>query len=502
MNMNLLVHLLAMLLLSRKGDSLATLTSKPLYLGIDYGTSGVRTCLIDADLTIHHENNIAWSPATSCSCIGSGVESSERDVKNGIFKADCPVSWKAALYQLISDIPADKKENLSRICISGTSSTALIYDTKLKIPTRSTRLYNFNILDPTNYIKPETAMGNADRVMKHIKTSCPSGSATDSSSSTLAKLLMWHFETPLSSTEHLAHQSDFCASLLLDDSAGFRSDWHNALKLGFDVETLTYPPWLYSMLEEVGIDGKTQLPVVVEPGESVGLISPAAAKELGLNPWCVVGAGTTDSIAAFIASGAERVGQAVTSLGSTMAIKAISEKPVQDSSRGVYSHRVGDKWLVGGASNVGCAVLRQEGFSNQELVDLSVKIDPQTDVDLDYYPLCKPGERFPVNDPLKAPCLDPKPLVRVEGRETVDRGRYLHGLLQSMARIERQGFKALTDLGASPVTEVFTAGGGARNPQWTELRTRVIGIPCLRAINVEAAFGAARLGMKGEKGFG
>lgn len=51
--------------------------------------------------------------------------------------------------------------------------------------------------------------------------------------------------------------------------------------------------------------------------------------------------GTTDSIAAFLASGADSVGQAVTSLGSTLAIKQLSEQPVDDSRYGVYSHRLG-----------------------------------------------------------------------------------------------------------------------------------------------------------------
>ena len=51
--------------------------------------------------------------------------------------------------------------------------------------------------------------------------------------------------------------------------------------------------------------------------------------------------GTTDSIAAFLASGAAGVGEAVTSLGSTLAIKLLSAQPVDDSRYGVYSHRLG-----------------------------------------------------------------------------------------------------------------------------------------------------------------
>jgi D-ribulokinase len=147
----------------------------------------------------------------------------------------------------------------------------------------------------------------------------------------------------------------------------------------------------------------------------------------------------------------------VTSLGSTLVIKLLSENPVEDSDRGIYSHRLGNRWLVGGASNVGCAVLRQEGFSDEELKTLSVLIDPAVDSPLKYYPLTKAGERFPKNDPNQEPILDPKPMTtpqRAEDQPVVCRQRYLHGILQWVAEVEKEGYAALKGLGASAVTEV------------------------------------------------
>ena len=57
--------------------------------------------------------------------------------------------------------------------------------------------------------------------------------------------------------------------------------------------------------------------------------------------------GCADSVAAFIAAGAAEPGQAVTSLGSSLAVKLLSRTRVDDSAFGVYSHRLGDLWLVG-----------------------------------------------------------------------------------------------------------------------------------------------------------
>lgn len=226
------------------------------------------------------------------------------------------------------------------------------------------------------------------------------------------------------------------------------------------------------------------LPKVVEPGRPIGKLAAEFVK-LGFPSECDIVGGTTDSIAAFIASGANEIGQAVTSLGSTLAIKMLSETPVEDASRGIYSHRLpGGKWLVGGASNVGCKILRDEGFSENELVELSGNIDPMVDSPLQYYPLTKQGERFPVQDPFKQPVLEPKPETRRE---------YLHGILQGIANVERDAYLALESLGASPLKQVLTAGGGAKNPMWMQMRGRLLGVDARMAKNADAAFGAALL---------
>jgi sugar (pentulose or hexulose) kinase len=157
-----------------------------------------------------------------------------------------------------------------------------------------------------------------------------------------------------------------------ESSGGFRftTDFNNALKLGYDVAALQYPAWLATVTQAAGIRPESLpalLPVVRAPGETVGLVDPELARMLGIPEECRVCAGTTDSIAAFLASGASEPGVAVTSLGSTLAIKMLSQTRVDDSDRGIYSHRLGEQWLVGGASNVGCAVLRQQAFDVPEL---------------------------------------------------------------------------------------------------------------------------------------
>lgn len=168
-------------------------------------------------------------------------------------------------------------------------------------------------------------------------------------------------------------------------------------------------------------------------------------------------------------------------------LKLLSERRVEAVQYGVYSHRYGDLWLAGGASNAGGGVLRQY-FSDAQLAELSARIDPGKDSPLDYYPLPRPGERFPFNDPALAPRLTPRPADDVQ---------FLHGLLQGLGRIEAAGYAKLAELGATPLKSVTTAGGGAKNPAWRKMRERLLGVPVHIARHAEAAYGSALLARRG-----
>ncbi len=158
-----------------------------------------------------------------------------------------------------------------------------------------------------------------------------------------------------------------------------------------------------------------------------------------------------------------------------------SENPLSSSKYGIYSHRLGDGWLTGGASNTGGAVLRQY-FSDAELVSLSGEIDPARPLRLGYYPLPGIGERFPRNEPGMRPLLQPRP----------DSARdFLQAILEGIADIEAEGYARLAELGAPYPGRVFTSGGGAVNETWRQIRQRALGIPVTRARQTEAAYGAA-----------
>lgn len=416
------------------------------FAGLDFGTSGARIAVTDTASQIVAEGKVAYEN-----------EGNDRSLDQ---------IWLTALEQLLQGLSPGVRGDLSAIALNGTSATVLLCN-EVGQPLTAPLLYNDN-------------RGQAHQAQ--LAAIAPAGSPALSATSSLVKLLWWRDALPpeqFQQARYLLHQADWLA-FQLHGQLGL-SDYHNALKLGYDIGDLTYPDWLLSL-------GLTDLlPQVQAPGSLLGYVAEQASDRYRLPRNCAVIAGTTDSIAAFLASGARSPGEAVTSLGSTLVIKLLSETRVDDSRYGIYSHRLGDLWLVGGASNTGGAVLRQF-FSDDELRELSEQIDGDRPSGLDYYPLNEPGERFPISDPTFAPRLSPRP----EAPE-----QFLHGLLEGIARIEAQGYELLQRLGATPPSRIFTAGGGAQNLTWTQIRQRLLPVPIEMAAATEAAYGSARLALEG-----
>ncbi|WP_295614373.1 FGGY-family carbohydrate kinase [Chamaesiphon sp. GL140_3_metabinner_50] len=406
-------------------------------LGIDFGTSGARLVAIDTD------RNVLWWG-----------------------REPLGAAWQETLFSLIRAIPGEIRSQVTSIAIDGTSSTVLLCNDRGQL-----------IGTPILYHDDRAKV-----ILDRVKSIAPVGHPVISATSSFAKLC-WLATQPnfpdLNSSQkyYFLHQADWLA-YHLHGKLGI-SDYHNALKLGYDVQSLCYPDWLERH------PYRPLLPQVLKPGTPMGMILPQVAQELGFAAECMVCAGTTDSIAAFLASEVDAPGVAVTSLGSTLVIKLLSHTRVDEPRYGIYSHRLGDLWLVGGASNTGGAVLRHF-FSDGELVSLSQEIDPNVPSMLDYYPLLTPGDRFPINDPNLPPRLTPRPDRSVD---------FLQGLLEGIAKIEARGYQLLAELGATPLTAIYTAGGGAKNSTWTKIRQRYLPVPISISKHQEAAYGSALLAL-------
>ena len=277
------------------------------------------------------------------------------------------------------------------------------------------------------------------------------------------------------------HQADWIS---FQFSGLMMSDENNALKMGYDPVKRCWPDWI----ARTGLD-IDRLPVVVPAGTVVGAITRHSADRLGLRSNVKIIAGTTDGCAAFLATGASNIGDGVTSLGTTLTLKILSDKPVFDAAHGIYSHHILNMWLAGGASNSGGNVLAAH-FSPVEMIAFSKQINPDVSTGLNYYPLLKPGERFPIADAQLQPKMTPVP---------ENRAVFFQGILEGIAAIEALAYKRLAGLGAPSLKSLRTVGSGAANTQWTLLREALIPAPFKSTRSTEASYGSAVLARAGCK---
>jgi D-ribulokinase len=417
-----------------------------LFVGIDIGTSGVRA------IALNSYGEIAGQGAAAMTTFGSNI----RD----------PKIWRqtvVAAYESMSKT-LDGAE-ICAIAVDGTSGTMLALDDAGE-PVAGSLMYNDPISDPA--------------ILEAISAVAPSTSAALGQNSALARAKSLRLQPDV---RRVAHQADWVSGLF---SGKFDlSDENNALKTGYDPVLRQWPQWI----ETAGMPLDC-LPKVHEPGTVMAEARGALSQFFGIKPQTLIVAGTTDGCASFLATGASRPGDAVTALGTTLTIKLLSHVPVSAPEFGIYSHRLMGGWLAGGASNSGGNVIASL-FSKEEVLSLTKAMKPDVETGLNLYPLTRPGERFPFNDPTYAPLMEPRP---------TDDVTYFQAILEGIAAIEALGYQRLQELGAPRVTCVRSVGGGASNAAWGKIRQRRMGgIDFLPALSEEAAYGSALLAMQGAK---
>ncbi|MEP7456077.1 FGGY-family carbohydrate kinase [Phyllobacterium sp. SB3] len=424
------------------------MTGQALCIGIDIGTSGVRAVAMAASFDI----------VASGSARLDAFSANHRD----------PAGWWSAVQSALSQVleQIDRKQ-VRAISIDGTSGTVLPVSSSGE-PLAEPLMYNDPVQDQT--------------ILDAITAHAPATSAAHGATSGLAKLL--HFQC-IGNVSRIIHQADWLAGHFtgLYDV----SDENNALKTGYDPVARNWPVWIGNTGAHMEM-----LPHVLPAGSPIATISPKAAAAFDLPSSVIIVAGTTDGCASFLATGADKPGDGVSALGTTLTVKMLSDRPLFAPEFGLYSHRIGDMWLAGGASNTGGNVLAHY-FDNGRIGQLSNAIDPMTETGLNYYPLIKDGERFPINDPAMKPRMEPRP---------DDDAQFLKAIFEGIANVEQLAYGRLAELGAPKLRSVRSVGGGAKNRVWSAIRARKLGVAMPPVLSEEAASGTARLAIMGGRAAG
>ncbi len=438
-----------------------------LFLGIDVGTSGIRAVVINGQHKVIAQTQQALAPSLPWMLDNQTIGFSQQ-----------PQQWWSVLTSVLGQLAEELSarshfslKDINSLAIDGTSGTVLLANSNGE-PCSEALMYN----DQRAILEAQL-----------ISTQAPPDTAAIGPTSGLAKVL-WLFQQTDNKQKitYALNQADWLSGRFMENFG--HSDPNNALKMGYDACQNDWPLWLKDLFKQQSVPADI-LPQVHLPGEIIGRISPQWAEKFGFRPELAVCAGTTDSTAAILATGVVNAREAVTSLGSTLVMKVIADKPVFNARYGVYSQPYGDRWLVGGSSSSGGAVLKSL-FCPGEISDYSQRLLEKIEqgkfkfLNLNYYPLLMPGERFPVQDPHQQPVLSPRPTDDLD---------FFQAILEGIADIEARAYALLLELGAPYPKMVCSIGGGAYNRAWQYIREQKIAVPVQLARQQEAAAGAALL---------
>ena len=415
-------------------------------LGIDVGSSGVRVTAVGSD---------------GCRAAFAAVPMATAREEGTSFVQDPMTWWNAARQALQMLRHQIDFARIRALAVDGTSGTLVGVDAGGR-PITPGLMFNSPAQDE---IVGAIAAVASRETAAHGRTSALARAITVQHAPGVVRVL---------------HQADWISGLF---SGRFDvTDENNALKTGYDPVARCWPDWV----ERAGML-PDRLPNVVEPGTITGNILHNRAAEFGLPANTMIVAGTTDGCAAFLAAGASKLGEAVTSLGSTLVLKFLCDRPLFATDLGIYSHRTAAGWVSGGASNSGGAAIGRH-FSLDRVRVLSKHMRPDVATGLNFYPLSGRGERFPLNNPDMEAQLDPRP---------TDDAHFLQGLMEGVANIETRGYALLQQMSGTQLASIRTVGGGSRSLPWHTIRSRILGVTLMDPDDDQPAVGTARLAFRG-----
>lgn len=412
-----------------------------LFLGIDIGTQGVRGLVSDhnGDVLAGYSENFS---ILNCSSVDGWYEQNP-----GMWWEIVKMVIAGCIRQL--ELAGHHAGEIRAVSVDGTSGTILPIDENGH-PLIQALMYN-----------DMRSVSQAEKVhQKGLKLEQRMGLKFNASFA-LPKILWIKENLPdvYRKAKMFIHQADYITGNL----TGMYSvtDHSNALKTGYDLQNDNWP----SLISELGLDlGK--FPLVKAPGHEIAPLTKQVVKEFGFSDEAVVTAGATDGYASALASGAVRVGDWASIIGTTLVLKGVTRELLADPSGSSYSHKLpSGAWMLGGASNMGGRCLN-DFFDKTEFEGLNKTVMQVIPTGVISYPLHGTGERFPF--------LDPRAKAFVLGDISDPRVHYA-ALMEGVAYAERFAFERMIEYGAEVGDVIYTTGGACKSDEWMKIRASVLG---------------------------
>lgn len=430
-----------------------------MYLGIDVGTSGVKSVLVAPGGSV-----VAQS---SCALTVSRPQPmwSEQD----------PDDWWDAVDKSVLALDQALRARVVAIGLAGQMHGAVLLGRDDR-PLRPAILWNdgrsFEECDLLERAEPRSRAITGNIAMPGFT----------------APKLLWlrrHEPATMDQVATVLLPKDYVRLCMTGDKASDMSD--SAGTLWLDVGARR---WSAEMLAASGLDA-SYMPSLHEGSSAAGHLRSGIAERWGM-PRAAVAAGAGDNAAGAVGMGVIADGDALLSLGTSGVTFVATERfqPSPERALHAFCHCIPERWHLmavhlSAASCVDWAA-RQLGVAGPaEIFQMAESLGAGTGDEI-FMPFLS-GERTPYNDPqLRAA------FVGLDHDTTP--ARLASAVLEGVAYAHAEGFAALRDAGAR-IDRLAVIGGGARSRYWGSIFASLLGVPLdyLSQAEVGPALGAARL---------
>jgi xylulokinase len=450
------------------------------YLGIDIGTSGTKTLLINdrgqilaeanASYPLHHPKPL-WS---------------EQD----------PEDWWTATVQTVRQAVAEAAvapSDVLAIGLSGQMHGSVFLDKNQRV-IRKALLWN-DQRTAAECAEIEERAGGRRQLIKLVANPALTGFT--------APKILWlrnHEPRNFARTTKILLPKDDVRRRMTGEFATDVSDASGMLLLDMKRRN-----WSKKLLEKLELD-IDMFAQCYESEEVTGKLTAGAAEALGLTTHCLVVGGAGDCAANGIGTGVVKSGILSTSIG-TSGIMFVHSDEVQVDPAGrlhTFCHAVRGKWHMMGVSLTGggalqwfverfCQDVAATGRDPYQVLNEEAAAIPPGSEGLFFLPYLA-GERTPHADPDARGCF-----VGLTLKHT--RGHMARAIMEGVAFAMRDSLEIIRDLGV-PVRQIRASGGGSRSPLWRQIQADVFGQKAV-TINAEQGpgYGVALLAAVGAGAF-
>ena len=448
------------------------------YLGIDVGTSGTKTLLINEKGKVLAE---------------ADAEYPLHQPKPGWTEQDPEDWWKATVKTVRAVMKAARRRpaDVRAIGLSG-------------------QMHGSVFLDARDRVLRHALLWNDQRTVNECEEITRSAGGRKSLIKMVANPALTGFQAPkiLWLRNHEKRKFDRLAKVLLPkDDVRRRLTGEYVTEVSDASGTLLLDVvkrrWSSRLLSKLQLDPDL-LPTVVESDEVTGTLTTEAAKQLGLTTSCKVVGGAGDCAAGAVGNGVVKRGILSTSIGTSGVMFVHSDEPQYDAAGRLHTfcHAVNGKWHMMGVNLTSGGSLQWwvdsvlRGLSG---VSDKRRYDAATAEAADVAPGSNGLLFLPYLNGERTPHADPNARGSFVGLNlTHTRAHLTRSVMEGITFALRDSLDIIQSL-AVPVRQIRASGGGSKNPLWRQMQADVFGKK-ITTLQVEQgpAFGVALLAAVGD----